>query len=341
MPVDKQVLNRYKILDKCFRSSEGKTYNELMDVLEDHDIYVNKRTIQNDIEYFKKEYHAIFAEDIKRGRERLIRYEDIDRSVFVARLTEEERGIITRIVEKLHIHDDVPHYQWIIYILDGLINLENEDDFGRHVEFQNNLDLVGGDNFLALLEACMNMYSISFSYKPFNAESEIKVVYPYLLKQYNDRWFLVAKDVKEGRLFTYAFDRIIDGTIKKENSTSYQEPDWDFIDAAFSNLVGISGAFNPMDDERTPISNVKIRVSHSRVPYIKTKPILPWQELKEENTPAGTSILILEGIRINKELESLILSFGPDMEVLEPSSFRERIKRLLEFANHRYQESEV
>ena len=38
MPVDQQVIQRYKILDKCFRSAEGMTYIELMVALEEDNV---------------------------------------------------------------------------------------------------------------------------------------------------------------------------------------------------------------------------------------------------------------------------------------------------------------
>lgn len=336
MPVDKQVIQRYKILDRCFRSAEGMTYIELMVALEESGIQVDKRTIQNDIVVFNKEYGAEFDPDLKRGRERLFRYKDTGNSIFINQLSQEEKGIISRVVDKLRIHDDIPHYQWIIYILDGLVNIDKYEDFGRHIEFQNNLSLTGGELFSCFMEACMNKYALGFSYQPFKADVQYKYVFPYLLKQYNDRWFLVAKDYETGQLQIYALDRVAEDGIKKVPALKYEEPDWDYIDSALNNLVGISGAFNDKDDPRTPVRDVKIRVSKSRIPYIETKPILPWQVIENENNDTGTSILILPGIRINKELESLILSYGPDMEVIEPELLRERIKAKLEYAIGRY-----
>lgn len=312
------------------------TYIELIVTLEDNGILVDKRTIQNDIVVFTTEYGAEFEPDLRRGRERLFRYRNIDKSVFSNQLSQEEKGIISRIVDKLRLHDDIPHYQWIIYILDGLMNIDRYEDFGRHIEFQNNLSLVGGELFSSFMEACMNKYAIGFNYCPFKAEVQYKYVFPYLLKQYNDRWFLVAKDYETGHLQTYALDRVVEDGIKKVPALKYDEPDWDYIDSALSNLVGISGAFNEENDPKTPVMDVKIRVSKSRTPYIETKPILPWQVIENEENDMGTSVLTLRGIRINKELESLILSFGPDMEVLEPQLLKERIKTKLEYAIVKY-----
>ena len=122
------------------------SYIELMVALEESGIQVDKRTIQNDIVVFNKEYGAEFDPGLKRGRERLFRYKDTGNSIFINQLSQEEKGIISRVVDKLRIHDDIPHYQWIIYILDGLVNIDKyeDDDFCFcliHDEFKNLMSL--------------------------------------------------------------------------------------------------------------------------------------------------------------------------------------------------------
>jgi predicted DNA-binding transcriptional regulator YafY len=41
-------------------------------------------------------------------------------------------------------------------------------------------------------------------------------------------------------------------------------------------------------------------------------------------------------VKVNKELESLILSFGSDVEVISPQSFRERIADKIKLMNQKY-----
>ena len=85
MPVDKHIMERYKLLDKLFRREAGYTYNELADKVcdmlnENNADNVEKeeisvRTIKADKKYFEEEYGAIFRDGLKRGREKVIRYE--------------------------------------------------------------------------------------------------------------------------------------------------------------------------------------------------------------------------------------------------------------------------
>jgi predicted DNA-binding transcriptional regulator YafY len=70
---------------------------------------------------------------------------------------------------------------------------------------------------------------------------------------------------------------------------------------------------------------VKIRIvlkfSKAQFPYITSKPLHPSQEILS----LEDCTLAIE-VRPNYELDQLILSFGPDVEVLEPTEYKEYIK---------------
>lgn len=325
MPVDKQVTKRYKLLDKLYRSEIGYTYMELSAELMNHGIDVSERTLKADKKYFEDNYGAVFCEGLKRGKNTLVRYKDTDTSVFAAKLSEEEKGVIGKLVNMLQLHNDIPQYQWAIFLLDGLKKLNEDEDIGNYMEFENNLDLEGAENFKILMEACMEKFVVSLKYGSFkqSEESNTYQVSPYLLKQYNRRWFLICKSNGYDALSTFPLDRIKIESIHRELNLSYEEPDWNFIGDCLSHTIGLTFAFDPKKR-----SNVVLDVNKNRYQYIKTKPILPWQEVIEEENNDKIR-LILKDITINKELTSLILSFGPDIEVLEPQYFREDIHKLV------------
>lgn len=333
MPVDKQVWERYKILDSCFRKTTGLTYREILDELEDHGIFIELRTLKQDKKVFQDEYGAVFMDGLKNGREVLIRYEDVETPVLYAKLSEAERGKIGDILCKLQIHNDIPHYQWMILLLEILMKPDNKDDFGKYVEFENNLELEGMESFRGLMEACIERYSISFNYSKFSdLESTVRVTTsPYLLKQYNKRWFLVCRNYGFSSMSTYAIDRIVPDSLARERDMDYVEPDWQYIDHCLVSSIGLTGAFDQKQHE-----DVKLRVSKSRYPYLRTKPIVPWQEeIFGENTD-NSVCLLLKDMNINKELKALILSYLPDVEVLEPSSLRNDIRELLKASLDKY-----
>jgi predicted DNA-binding transcriptional regulator YafY len=95
----------------------------------------------------------------------------------------------------------------------------------------------------------------------------------------------------------------------------------------FEDIVGVT-----LDNE-AKIQKILLRVSNSLFPYIQTKPIHGSQKLKEQG--ASHTLITLDLIP-NYELESLILSYGEGMEVIEPKSLRAKIKKRIELINNNY-----
>lgn len=333
MPVDKQVTKRYRLLDKLFRSEAGYTYGELTDELENDGIFVSERTLKADKKFFEDNYGAVFCEDLRRGKQAVIRYEDTDTSVFAASLSEEEKGVIGKLVDMLQLHEDIPQYQWAIFLLDGLKRLDEGEDLGNYIEFENNLYLEGTENFRILMEACMVKFVISLKYAPFKQAEEPKIytVSPYLLKQYNNRWFLICKRTGSSLLSTFPLDRIEVNSIYKETEIKYEDPDWHAIDDGLTHTIGLTFAFDP--EKR---ADVIIDVNKDRYQYIKTKPIMSDQNIVCED---GEKVrLCLKDITINKELTSLLFSYGPDIEVIEPKALRDDIGQKAKALSLKYNE---
>ena len=86
----------------------------------------------------------------------------------------------------------------------------------------------------------------------------------------------------------------------------------------FEDIVGVS-----IPDAK--VENIKIKIAESLVPYIKTKPLHPSQAYKFEDNMHRVVIKVIP----NYELESLLLSYGESLQVLEPDSFVEKMKSKL------------
>ena len=322
MPVDNRVLQRYRLLDKYFREPDGNTYDDLISKLEDEGIEVAERTIKADKKYFEDHYGALFSEGLRRGKQALVRYEDVSKSVFSELLSEDEKDIINKLTEKLQVHDDIPQYQWMLFLLDSLSSIEDVDDLEDYLMFDNNLYLEGLDNLRDIMEACVKKYPITLQYAPFRFADSPRTytVSPYLLKQFNNRWYLICKRIGFDTLTTYPLDRIIVGSVARADDYPYDEPNRYAIGDNLYQSVGVTSVFSSEFRQ-----DVVLKVSKERFPYLKSKPIIPGQQVIEERCTEDEKYILLEGITINKELESLILSFGCDAEVIEPESLRSQI----------------
>lgn len=78
---------------------------------------------------------------------------------------------------------------------------------------------------------------------------------------------------------------------------------------------------------------VRLRFRASRGQYVRTKPLHPSQQVGAE-TSAGLEV----GLHLipTQELETLLLSFGDDVEVLAPANLRERLAARLQRAAAQY-----
>ena len=165
----------------------------------------------------------------------------------------------------------------------------------------------------------MNEQCLDIHYQGFNSPNKnVFTVSPYYLKQYNNRWFLFGHNHKEEKIQNLALDRIKEIQASKKR---YEPCEIDF-DEYFEDIIGVTN-----NQEQQP-AQIVIELSNNIKPYILSKPIHGSQNIKG-------NLLKLE-LKLNYELESVILSFGENMKVLEPKKLKEIIKNRLQEVNKNY-----
>lgn len=141
------------------------------------------------------------------------------------------------------------------------------------------------------------------------------------MKEFNNRWFLFGWCEDLGLITNLALDRI--DSFEAANSEFRENADIDF-EEFFDDVVGVT-----IPD--SPVESVELKFSPSRFPYIKSKPIHMTQRY-----PDPENGVVEIRVKVNKELETLILSYGNDVEVLSPQSLRDSIASRLESASQLY-----
>lgn len=328
MPVDKQVIERYRVLNECFRNPyRDYTIEDLVDecnkALRRLDKpEVSKRTIQNDIVNMETDYGIRLNEKLRKGRQRIYRYVNTDFSIHLVRMNDKERHKIQDAIYVLRDFEGEPLYDWaralLMQIEGGLFN----EDITPVVSFQTNPDLKGISYFSELLQAILTKRVLKLRYTPYGKDTQTINVYPYHLKQYNDRWYLIAQALGYQPYAHYALDRI---DSFEEIAIPYKDADVDFSEY-FDDVIGVTVPDGDAED-------VVIKVTCKRFNYIRTKPIHLSQRIIEE--AEGYAIISIN-VKVNNELESLILSFGDDMEVIAPLTLRDRIAEKIQAMNHKY-----
>ncbi|MEN2436577.1 WYL domain-containing protein [Weeksellaceae bacterium A-14] len=318
MATNKNAQLRYKALDKCFSNFYKKYFIEDLieycsDILSDHyamPMTVSRRQIFDDMDFMKSEagYDAPI-ESFKDGRKTYYRYNEKEFSILQKPLTKSEIESLSNAMETLGRMSNIPGFDWADSIQAKLNTALDINNVGRKIiSFEENEFLKGVDFLNPLYQHIINRQVLAVSYQSFKAEHpEIFVISPYFLKQYNNRWFLFGWNHELLLIQNLALDRICSIEI---STTTFVISDLDFNDY-FEDIIGVS------NDLSKDVEKVSIELTPNIIPYISSKPIHVSQRIKG-------NILTIE-VKHNYELESLILSFGENMKVLEPKTLQESL----------------
>lgn len=320
MAQNKNAQIRYKALHKCFSNLYKKFYIEDLitfcsKVLTEHyvkDTTVSRRQIFADIDFMRSE--AGFdapVESYKEGRKVFYRYSDNEFSILKSPLNPAELNSLNEAMETLSRINNLPGFDWVNTMQAKLNSSINQSRSQRQIiSFEDNEFLKGIEHLNPLYHHISNSQALDIKYWGFNSDKESSFsISPYYLKQYNNRWFLFGHNHGFEKNQNLALDRILEIEISK---LTFKNCKIDF-DEYFEDIIGIS------NDESKEAVNIKIELSQNIIPYISSKPIHGSQKILG-------NILTLE-LKLNYELESLILSFGENMQVLEPLTLVEKMKK--------------
>lgn len=323
MPKNKNALKRFIIIDSLLHSKRGGcSLQEIKDACNAAlDEVVTIRTIQSDLEFLQSSegFNAeiVFVWD---DRKKYFSYKDKHYTIFMRPLSEEERLVLRQLFGIVSKFEGIPSVEWL------KVTNEN-DDFLNSVKpvvyYEQNPYLKNIDLLQPIYFATVNKIVLLVNYKPFDKKEEQFLVSPYILKQYNSRWYLFAKDKKVKNILPLPLDRIT--SIKEKRTEQYEDSEIDFSEF-FSDIVGVSHYDLPKE-------KVVLAVKKSRYPFIETKPLHESQKRIKNKTFENYSNEEYEFISIdvvpNRELINLVLSFGDDMIVVSPKSIRQQIRQLI------------
>ena len=321
MATNKNALIRYQTLDKCLRNP-GRRYfiddlieecNVALRALNPETSGIKKRQVFEDIKFMESAagYDAEIVRE-KEGRKAYYRYADMNFSINSAPINEAEAAQLKEAILTLSRFKGMPQFEWIEELKTRL-----EDSFGflkiekKVIEFDQNPYLKGIEHLGVLYNAISYKKTLKICYQGFKQIEPMEIEFsPYYLKQYNNRWFLLAQTIGYDTLTNLALDRIISIS---EIERGYVDTDIDF-EEYFEDVVGVTVP-------ETPAEKILLRVSNTQIPYIRSKPIHGSQKIKE-TTDETTSFQI--EVKINYELMSLLISQG--IEVISPIALREDLK---------------
>jgi len=335
MSSNKNALIRYKTLDKCLKNKYRQyTLEDLMDEcsealfeFEGKESFVSKRTVQLDLQNMRSEKFGYEA-PIEVYDKKYYRYSDPNYSIHQISVSENDLKTMNNAVQILKQFKDFSMFKE----MNGVIQKLEDSVHGAHqksiIHLDKNEQLKGLEYIDILYESILHKKVLTITYKSFKAREEnIFTVHPQLLKEFNNRWFLIC--LCKGKIYNFALDRI-EG-IEINEKIKYEDKDLNGDDY-FKDVIGVTVA-NGMKPR-----NVIFSVDASNAPYVKTKPLHKSQEIIHE-TEHNTVFKIC--VQINYELERLLLGFGNCLIVHEPMKLRVRMEDKFKEGLKNYQDLKI
>lgn len=335
MAVNKLALIRYKTIDDCLRNRFRKwTLEDIIEkvgeILYDREgiaTGVSRRTIQADIQIMRSDKLGYNAPIIVTDK-KYYSYDDREYSIMKAPVNNAD---VEKMKEIVGILKQFNGFSYFEEMSDMIAKLENNlhrttQQSRNYIQFEGNKLLKGLEYINPLYQAIMAERALMIEYKSFKAlQSQENIYFPYLLKEYRNRWFVICKPKKGTILMTLALDRII----------AFRElPDEKFVahtgvdfDEYYNDLLGVTKS------EKDRAHKVVLEIDKYNAPYVLTKPLHHTQTVLQEN---DQSIIIRIDVVPNFELEREILGFGECMKVLAPRFLASRIRKRLERGLEKY-----
>ena len=242
-------------------------------------------------------------------------YEDPHFSIFSSELSVEEAKNLLSTIDMLGRYRS-PKNAWLEEVISSLeLRFGIKANREKLVSFEQNEQLKGIEFLSDLIDAVLNHQPLKMTYRPYKGDEKTMVIHPYYMKQYNSRWFLFGLE-NHGEYgmspVNKALDRIVKFSVAK---VPFVENDQIDYETYFDDIVGVTH-----DRKHPDVEHVILRFAKERFPYVVSKPI--HQSQKIVNSEDGTLSI---DVRINRELEQNIFSFGQQVEVLSPVWFRNQI----------------
>ncbi len=253
--------------------------------LQDYNFNISKRTFQRDL----NDIRSIYNIDIQFDHSQKVYYIYND----------EQSKLNERIIEAF----DTFNALNISYRLSPYLHFENRKPKGT--EYLNEL-----------LHVIKNKQQIKFIYHKFWEDTYTnRTVEPYALKEFNNLWYLLAKDTNDNKIKSFALNRLtqLEITRKKINSTENFD-----VNKHYKYCFGI---FSP--DDNTEVQEIILSFNAFQGKFIKTQPIHETQEVLKDN---NDELRIKLKLYITKDFLMKILSYGESVKVIKPNSLIDYVK---------------
>ena len=337
MPSNKDAYIRYHVIDGCLRNRQrkypSKKYlKEKCGEVLGKDISLS--TIEKDILDMREHTGLKFFAPIKYSAfNRGYCYEDENYSISKLPIDPEDVGTLRFAGELAKLFGNWISFgelDEVLNRLSGYLKLENlqpDESLSDFIQLENKPAVAGLQWFETLLTAIKNEQVIDLLHQSFERDRPLNhIVEPYLLKEYEGRWYLLARNAEKKFFRTFGLDRIKEVTVTQKQFTR----DKDFNAADFyKNLYGVIASGDPPEE-------VVLSFTPRQGKYILTKPLHNTQEILRDNKD---EFRIKIFVSPTYELYMDVLHFGAEVKVIKPASLKRWIKEEIEKMKQMYKQA--
>jgi predicted DNA-binding transcriptional regulator YafY len=324
MPESKNQPKRIRIINDCL--AQKGTYwstDELLTKMADADLKVSVRTLRADVADMKFDsqlgYQAPIESDKAKGG---YYYSDTEYSIDKLPLNRNDIIALEMAATTLKQYQYIPLMNEFNTTIEKIIRVVNRVKCGNYetildfIEFEKTPIAIGLEHMDLIIEAIQHHKCLNVEYHSFEHDKAAEVtIHPYFIKEYRNRWYVIGLKDATNEIRIYAFDRII----KVEATDTFYKNNTHFANNDYlKNCIGIHQGSGK-------IEKVVLKFQPKDGKYVITQPLHRSQRNVEHE---GREVIIELNVIINFELTGIILSYGAAVEVMEPTSLREKIRSI-------------
>ncbi len=285
-----------KKLKRCPASfAEISDYLALESELQAYNFNISKRTFQRDL----NDIRLLFNFDVQ--------YDPSQKVYFI--YFDEQAELNERILEAFETFNA----------------LNISDRLSGHIHFEKRKPR-GTENLYGLLHAIKNKVHIKFTYQKY-WENELteRMVKPYALKEFKNRWYVLANDLKDNKVKSFALDRLSGLEITK---MKFQIPENFNVNVHYKYCFGIISPNGHKPKE------VILSFDPFQGKYIKSLPLHETQEILIDNKQ---EVRIKLTVFLTHDFFMELLSHGEHLRVIQPAGLINDLKSALKNALKLYE----
>ncbi|WP_019037718.1 helix-turn-helix transcriptional regulator [Psychroflexus tropicus] len=300
----RESIARYTLIIKKLRKHPASfeqiaDYLALESELQDYNFNISKRTFQRDIKDILSLYNIEIEYDFSNK------------------------------VYKIGYDENPDVNERILEAFDTFNALNLSDRLSNAIHFEKRRPL-GTENLYGLLHAIKNKLQVEFTYENFwEPDISERETEPYGLKEFRNRWYLLAKDLRDEQVKSFGLDRLTDLDITQTQFSLAEDFD---VEAHYQHCFGIVAPNQQAPEE------VILSFTPHQGQYVKSLPLHLSQEILEDNE---YELRIQLKVYITHDFLMELLAHGDTLKVIQPQSLEDELKSIYRDALKRYGEDKV